>query len=174
MNSIESLYAAMRGAAHVLDWEGSAGLRPFACQTSEALARYFSCSHASLWLLDGIPGHYQLRCLGSFEAEDGPSRQPAVCDQQAYPGYFDTLLTDGVFRCEDACTDPRLFGLTPPTWRSMLDMAGQINGRTVGVLALGQRGSPRVWTRREELDLRRATAKTCLRLHGLHMALETV
>lgn len=173
MDSIESLYSAMRSAAHILDWEGNAALAPFARQTSQALCQYFSSSHASLWLLDGAPGRYRLRCLGSFES-DGPSQQPPVCDQQAFPGYFETLLRDGMFRCEDACTDPRLVGLNPPTWRSMLDMAGQINGRTVGVLALGQRGASRVWTRREELDLRRATAKTCLRLHGLRHELETV
>ncbi|WAC73614.1 hypothetical protein OU995_02390 [Roseateles sp. SL47] len=173
MDKIEALFSAMRTAAQTLDWEGRAGLATYASQISEALCHHFTCSHASLWLLDGVPGRYRLRSLGSFEA-DGPSHQKPVCDQQAFPGYFDTLLRDGVIRCEDALLDERLQGLTPPTWRAMLDMGGQINGRTVGVLALGQREVPRAWTLREELDLRRATAKACLRLHNLKHELETV
>lgn len=173
MDRIEALFSAMRTAAQTLEWEGRAGLAPFARQVSEALCHHFATSHASLWLLDGAPGRYRLRCLGSFES-DGPNQQKPVCDQQAYPGYFDTLLRDGVFRCEDAVNDPRLLGLPPATWRAMLDMGGQINGRTVGVLALGQRDVPRAWTLREELDLRRATAKACLRLHGMRHELETV
>jgi len=176
MDRLEALFCAMRTAAQALEWEGRAALGTFARQVSEALCHHFATSHASLWLLDGAAGRYRLRCLGSFES-DGPSQQTPVCDQQAYPGYFDTLLHEGVFRCEDALNDTRLQGLPGlprPTWRAMLDMGGQINGRTVGVLALGQRDVPRAWTKREELDLRRATAKACLRLHGLRHALETV
>lgn len=146
-----------------------ASVADFAADLSEAVCRHFRSSHASLWLLDGVPGAYRLRCLGAFNA-DGPSGQSPVCDQQAYPGYFTALLGEGVFRSGDVQADPRLQGLPAATWRAILDVCGQINGRNVGVLALGQREQPRAWTKREELDLRRMTAKTCLRLHDLYAA----
>ena len=85
------------------------------------------------------------------------------------------MLSEGVFNCADARVDPRLSALQhPPTWRAMLDVSGQINGRTFGVIALGERDEARVWTKREELDLRRATAKVCLHLHTWRHELETV
>lgn len=174
MEKIERLFAAMRVAGQELDWpEGRSvqdSIAGFARRLSAALCEHFLASHASLWLLDGEPGAYRLRCLGGVDA-DGPSGQSPVCDQQAYPGYFQALLGEGVFKCDDALTDPRLEGLARPTWRAMLDVCGQINGRTVGVLAVGQREVARVWTKREELDLRRVTAKTCIRLHGLRQDL---
>lgn len=189
MDRIEGLFAAMRAANQDMEWpatesraEGrdngleSAGelAERYAQTISEALCDYFRSSHASLWLLDGEPGEYRLRCLGSH-ATDGPSRQGPVCEQLAYPGYFDALLTDGVFNCADAQVDPRLSALEPPpTWRAMLDVSGQINGKTFGVIALGQRDAARAWTKREELDLRRATAKACLHLHALRHELEAV
>jgi len=185
MDRIEGLFAAMRAASQDMAWPATesrdGGLETvgelaerYARAVSEALCEHFRCSHASLWLLDGEPGDYRLRCLGAH-ATDGPSLQSPVCEQRAYEGYFDALLHDGVFNCADARVDPRLSALQlPPTWRAMLDVSGQINGRTVGVLALGQRGEARVWTRREELDLRRATAKACLHLHGLRHELEAV
>ncbi|WP_431049849.1 GAF domain-containing protein [Roseateles sp. L2-2] len=197
MERIEGLFAAMRAASQDMEWpateardsglEGglesglehgleSAGDRAerYAQAVSEALCGYFRSSHASLWLLDGEPGEYRLRCLGAH-AVDGASDQRPVCEQRAYPGYFDALLSGGVFNCADAQADPRLSGLEPPpTWRAMLDVSGQINGKTFGVIALGQRDTARVWTKREELDLRRATAKACLHLHALRNELETV
>lgn len=185
MERIEGLFAAMRAASQDMEWPATefrdAGLDTpgdlaarYAQSVSEALCDYFRSSHASLWLLDGDPGCYRLRCLGA-RSVDGPSRQLPVCEQQAYPGYFDALLHAGVFSCADALADPRLSQLQPPpTWRAMLDVSGQINGKTVGVLALGQRGVAREWTKREELDLRRATAKACLHLHALRAELEAV
>lgn len=193
MERIEGLFAAMRAASQEMEWPAteardsgldtavgsameSAGelAERYAQAVSEALCDYFRSSHASLWLLDGEPGEHRLRCLGAH-AVDGVSGQLPVCEQRAYPGYFCALLTDGVFNCVDAQTDPRLSALQPPpTWRAMLDMSGQINGKTFGVVALGQRDAARVWTKREELDLRRATAKACLHLHALRNELETV
>ncbi|MDH0864793.1 GAF domain-containing protein [Mitsuaria sp. GD03876] len=185
MDKIEGLFAAMRAASQDMEWPATesrdSGLETvgelaerYAIAVSEALCDYFRSSHASLWLLDGEPGEYRLRCLGAH-AVDGPSGQRPVCEQRAYAGYFGALLTGGVFACDDAHTDPRLSALQPPpTWRAMLDVSGQINGRTVGVIALGQRDEARVWTKREELDLRRATAKACLHLHALRHELEAV
>lgn len=189
MERIEGLFAAMRAASQEMEWPAteardsgldaameSAGelAERYAQAVSEALCDYFRSSHASLWLLDGEPGDHRLRCLGAH-AVDGASSQIAVCEQRAYPGYFDALLSDGVFNCADAQADPRLIAQQPPpTWRAMLDMSGQINGKTFGVIALGQRDAARVWTKREELDLRRATAKACLHLHALRTELETV
>ncbi len=185
MERIEGLFAAMRAASQDMEWpateagEGSLETpgelaERYALAVSEALCGYFRSSHASLWLLDGEPGGYRLRCLGAHVV-DGATRQPPVCEQRAYPGYFNALLSDGVFNCADALVDPRLSGLQPPpTWRAMLDVSGQINGKTFGVIALGQRDSARAWTKREELDLRRATAKACLHLHALRNELETV
>lgn len=185
MERIEGLFAAMRAASQDLEWPATeardSGLETvgelaerYAQAVSAALCGHFRSSHASLWLLDGEPGEYRLRCLGSH-AVDGPSHQRPVCEQRAYPGYFDALLSDGVFHCADALTDPRLSALEPPpTWRAMLDVSGQINGKTFGVIALGQRDEARAWSKREELDLRRATAKACLHLHALRHELETV
>ncbi len=189
MERIEGLFAAMRAASQAMEWPAteardsaldasmeSAGelAERYAQAVSEALCDYFRSSHASLWLLDGEPGDYRLRCLGAH-AVDGASSQMPVCEQRACPGYFDALLSEGVFNCADAHADPRLGALQPPpTWRAMLDMSGQINGKTFGVIALGQRDAARVWTKREELDLRRATAKACLHLHALRTELETV
>ncbi|UXH78961.1 GAF domain-containing protein [Roseateles amylovorans] len=174
MDRIESLFAAMRAAGQPLDGHSGDSIASFAQQVSQALCHYFQCSHASIWLLDGAPGEHRLRNLASHES-DGPSRQNPICAQQAYPGYFQALLGQGVFHCADSHLDPRLQGLTPPpTWRSMLDVCGQINGKTIGVIALGERDEARNWTKREELDLRRATAKACLRLHALRQELETV
>ncbi|RZI57664.1 MAG: hypothetical protein EOP37_19290 [Rubrivivax sp.] len=192
MERIEGLFAAMRAASQDMEWPASeareSGLESgpehatesvgelaerYAQAVSEALCGYFRSSHASLWLLDGEPGEYRLRCLGAH-AVDGASAQRPVCEQRAYPGYFSALLSGGVFSCADAQADPQLNGLEPPpTWRAMLDVSGQINGKTFGVIALGQR-TARVWTKREELDLRRATAKACLHLHALRHELETV
>lgn len=177
MERIEGLLAAMRAASQDMEWpatesrdsgfETAADLAERYAQTvSEALCGYFRSSHASLWLLDGEPGHYRLRCLGGH-AVDGPSGQRPVCEQATYPGYFDALMADGIVRCDDAQLDPRLGSLhAAPTWRAMLDVSGQINGKTVGVIALGQCDA-RVWSKRDELDLRRVTAKACLHLHAL-------
>ncbi|OWQ90481.1 hypothetical protein CDN99_14140 [Roseateles aquatilis] len=185
MEKIEGLFAAMRAASQDMEWPATESRDPsletagdlaarYAQTVSEALCDYFRSSHASLWLLDGEPGRHRLRCLGA-ESIDGPSGQLPVCEQQAYPGYFHALLTDGVFRCDDVLQDERLSALPkPPTWRAMLDVSGQINGKTFGVIALGQRGVAREWTKREELDLRRATAKVCLHLHALRHETETV
>ncbi|WP_423597494.1 hypothetical protein [Roseateles sp. MS654] len=184
MDTIEQLFAAMRAASQDLQWPATEGPdhRPdaiseraerYAQAVSAALCSHFRSSHASLWLLDGVPGDYRLRCLGA-QAVGGSSAQRPVCEQRAYRGYFDALLSHGVFRCDDARTDARLSLLEPPpTWRAMLDVSGQINGRTVGVVALGQREA-RVWTKREELELRRVTAKACLHLHALRYDLETI
>ena len=185
MERIEGLFAAMRAASQDMEWPateaGDSRLETagelaerYAQAVSEALCGYFRSSHASLWLLDGEPGEHRLRCLGAH-AIDGASRQRGLCEQRAYPGYFDALLTEGVYNCADAQADPRLSALQPPpTWRAMLDVSGQINGKTFGVVALGQRDTARVWTKREELDLRRATAKACLHLHALRNEPETV
>lgn len=185
MERIEGLFAAMRAASQDMEWPateaGDSRLETagelaerYAQAVSEALCGYFRSSHASLWLLDGEPGEHRLRCLGAH-AIDGASRQRGLCEQRAYPGYFDALLTEGVYNCADAQADPRLSGLQPPpTWRAMLDVSGQINGKTFGVVAIGQRDTARVWTKREELDLRRATAKACLHLHALRNEPETV
>ncbi len=173
MDRIESLFAAMRAAGQPLDWLGGDSIAAYAEQVSQALCHYFQCSHASLWLLDGAPGEYRLRSLGAHAA-DGASRQSPVCAQPACPGYFSALLREGVFNCADSSTDARLQGLSsPPSWRAMLDVCGQINGKTIGVIALGERNEPRIWTKREELDLRRATAKACLKLHALRQEMET-
>jgi GAF domain-containing protein len=172
MDRIEGLFAAMRTAGQHVEWQGRDGIATFAQDVSRALCRHFNCSHASLWLLDGEPGEQRLQCLGAHEV-GGDSAQSPVCDQHAFPGYFEALLGEGVFRCVDATTDERLRGLPASTWRAMLDVCGQINGKTVGVIALGQRDEAREWTKREELDLRRAAAKTCLRLHALRQELET-
>lgn len=151
---------------------GHPGLARYADDLSQALCSYFGSSHASLWLLDGEAGRFRLRCLGAH-ASDGPNPQPPICEQQTYAGYFDALMREGMFRCADALTDARLSAMSPPpTWRAMLDICGQINGRTIGVMALGERDRARDWTKREELDLRRATAKVCLELHSLRHELE--
>ncbi|ANH69296.1 GAF domain-containing protein [Mitsuaria sp. 7] len=185
MERIEGLFAAMRAARQDMEWPATeardsgldtAGERAerYAQAVSEALCGYFRSSHASLWLLDGGPGEHRLRCLGAH-AIDGVSHQRPLCEQRAYPGYFDALLSEGVYNCADAQADPRLNALQPPpTWRAMLDVSGQINGKTFGVIALGQRDTARVWTKREELDLRRATAKACLHLHALRNEAEMV
>jgi GAF domain-containing protein len=185
MERIEGLFAAMRAASQDMEWPATeardSGLETagelaerYAQAVSEALCGYFRSSHASLWLLDGEPGAHRLRCLGAHTT-DGTSHQRGLCEQRAYPGYFDALLSEGVYNCADAQADPRLSALQPPpTWRAMLDVSGQINGKTFGVVALGQRDTARVWTKREELDLRRATAKACLHLHALRNEAETV
>ncbi|WP_431264852.1 GAF domain-containing protein [Roseateles chitinivorans] len=185
MERIEGLFAAMRAASQDMEWPATEArdsrlettgelAERYAQAVSEALCGYFRSSHASLWLLDGEPGEHRLRCLGAH-AVDGASHQRPLCEQRAYPGYFDALLSEGVYNCTDALADPRLSALQPPpTWRAMLDVSGQINGKTFGVIALGQRDAARVWTKREELDLRRATAKACLHLHALRNEFETV
>ncbi|KAI1696614.1 hypothetical protein Ddc_20245 [Ditylenchus destructor] len=168
MERIEGLFAAMRAASQDLEWPATEFRDAGLDTPGDLAARYAQAVSEALACL------YRLRCLGG-ESVDGPSHQHPVCEQQAYPGYFDALLREGVFRCADAQTDPRMSKLQPPpTWRAMLDVSGQINGKTVGVLALGQRGVAREWSKREELDLRRATAKACLHLHSLRGELEAV
>lgn len=176
MNRIEGLFAAMRAAGQHMEWQGRAALAGYAEQLSQALCQYFQCTHASLWVLDGEAGRHRLRCLGRHEV-DGVSDQSPLCEQRMFPAYFEALLGDGVFACADTRTDLRAVGLADrgePSWRAMLDVCGQINGKTVGVIALGQRSEAREWTKAEELDLRRATAKACLHLHGLRRELEAV
>ncbi|WP_431259516.1 hypothetical protein ACQ86G_04495 [Roseateles chitinivorans] len=105
MERIEGLFAAMRAASQEMEWPATEArdsrlettselAERYAQAVSEALCVYFRSSHASLWLLDGEPGEHRLRCLGAH-AVDGASHQRPVCEQLAYPGYFDALLSEG-------------------------------------------------------------------------------
>lgn len=164
MQRIEGLFAAVRAAGQHLEWRGRAGLPAYAHEVGQQLSGHFGCSHASLWWLTGTAGRQSLRCLGGSAAWPGVAGE--VCEQQAFPLYFERLLGQGMFRCADTHADARLRGLEPPRWRAMLDMGGPINGRIAGVIALAQADQPREWTRAEELDLRRITARVCLQLHA--------
>lgn len=164
MQRIEGLFAAVRTAGQHLEWRGRAGLPAYAQEVGQQLCNYFGCSHASLWWLGGRAGQQRLSCLGGSVAWPGVAGE--VCEQQAFPLYFERLLSQGMFRCVDTHADARLRGLEPPRWRAMLDMGGQVNGQMAGVIALAQADQPREWTRAEELDLRRITAKIFLQLHA--------
>jgi len=157
------LMADLRAAMGVLD-DGPSGLDRFRALVAQALHRRFNCSMASLWRIKGDkPGDRCLICVAAFSSDPGMSAEGVRLEEAQIPGYIGTLVRTGVYNAPDAQNDPHLAGLkdsylVPQKVFALLDVAFQINGRLQGVLCIEERGAPRAWTRKDELDLRSAAS----------------
>jgi GAF domain-containing protein len=166
MDSTEQLMHDLRQAAHALD-VGDSGLNEYRRLAARALKARFACSMASVWRFQGPPGERILRCVAALSDDNQINAAGIVLAEAEAGAYFDVLASDGLFNCTDVLTHPLLAGLLgpyllPQRVRGLLDASFQINGRPIGVLCIEQRDAPRVWTRGEEVDLRKAASAISL------------
>jgi GAF domain-containing protein len=166
MDATERLMHELRQAAHALD-AGDSGLNEYRRLAALALKARFACSMASLWRFFGLPGERSLRCVAALSDDAEINAAGIVLGEAEAGAYFDALARDGLFNCPDVLADPLLAGLLvpylrPQRVRGLLDASFQINGRLIGVLCIEQRDTPRVWSRAEEIDLRKAASAISL------------
>jgi GAF domain-containing protein len=166
MDPTEQLMHDLRQAAHALD-AGDSGLNEYRRLASKALKARFTCSMASLWRFNGLPGERSLHCVAALSDDNQINAAGMVLSEAEAGAYFDALARDGLFNCADVLTHPLLAGLLSPYLlpqrvRGLLDASFQINGRLIGVLCIEQRDTPRTWTRAEEIDLRKAASAISL------------
>jgi GAF domain-containing protein len=166
MDSTERLMHDLRQAAHALD-AGDSGVNEYRRLAAQALKARFACSMASLWRFHGLPGERALRCVAALSDDHQVNAAGMVLGEAEAGAYFDALARDGLFNCADVLANPLLGGLLvpyllPQRVRGLLDASFQINGRLIGVLCIEQRDTPRVWTRAEEIDLRKAASAISL------------
>jgi GAF domain-containing protein len=166
MDPTERLMHELRNAAHALD-AGDSGLNEYRALAAIALKARFACSMASLWRFHGLPGERTLRCVAALSEDTEINAAGMVLTEAEAGAYFDALARDGLYNCPDVLADPLLSGvlssyLLSQRVRGLLDATFQINGRLIGVLCIEQRDAPRVWTRAEEVDLRKAASAISL------------
>jgi GAF domain-containing protein len=168
MDPTAQLMHDLRQAAHALD-VGDSGLNEYRRLAARALKDRFTCSMASLWRFHGRPGERSLRCVAALSDDSEINAAGIVLAEDEAGAYFAALARDGLFNCADVLADPRLAGLMaayllPQRVRGLLDTSFQINGQLIGVLCIEQRDTPRLWTRAEEIDLRKAASAISLAL----------
>lgn len=166
MDSTEQLMHSLRQAAHALD-AGDSGLNEYRRLAALALKARFACSMASLWRFHGLPGERSLHCVAALSDSTEINAAGIALAEADAGAYFETLARDGLYNCPDVLVDPLLASLMKPYLgpqrvRGLLDASFQINGRLIGVLCIEQRDTPRVWTRAEEIDLRKAASAISL------------
>ena len=165
----DRMMSALRQAHARLQEDGPDLLEAFRSQVAQALHERFACSLATLWCVEGEPGARRLVCVTSLSDRPGEDLAGAILREEDLGEYFAALLRDGIFNSPDALNDKRLDGLRkdylqPNRVGALLDAAARVNGEPLGVICIEQRGCGRIWSKTDELDLRRATAQISLSL----------
>ena len=91
----------------------------------------------------------------SYDARSRSAVSPPRMELRSPSSYRPALQAAGVLAADDATTDPRLSELRdgasrPDDPRSLLDVAVNHHGRTVGILRFEMTGGPRRWTVEEQ------------------------
>ena len=116
-------------------------------------AETLGVERSSVWLLSD--NKQSIRCFDLYELKTEQHSSGVELRREAYPKYFDAILTDSSIVVDDAYRDPRTceFGdsyLKIIGIRSMLDVPIRRDGDVVGVLCMEHVHSSRDWLIDEE------------------------
>lgn len=146
--------------------EGELPLPEFRARICALLTERFSVSRASLWRFVGAGVDRRMCCVGIGTMSGQFDPGGAVLHANAFGGYFEELVTRGVYSAPDVHVDPRLAGLAPyfeaTGVRALLDTCFAINGLPFGVLCLEETRHTRQWTAAEGAALRQAASALSL------------
>lgn len=141
--------------------QGELSLPEFRARICELLIERFAASRASLWRFSGTGAQRRMHCVGIGTADGRFEPGGAELHASAFEGYFEELVTRGVYRAPDVHADPLLAGLHPyfeaTGVRALLDTSFAINGLPFGVVCL-EETRPRQWTPAEGVALRQAAS----------------
>ncbi|WP_058366499.1 PAS domain S-box protein [Haloparvum sedimenti] len=118
----------------------------------ETMTEVLEAGRSSVWLFDD--DRETMTCLDLYERDDDAHGSGMTLSAEAYPNYFEALVTHRSIAAADAAADPRTAGLTesylePEGIESMLDATVRRGGEVVGVLCAETVGDYREWTEDE-------------------------
>ncbi|MGE5865744.1 MAG: GAF domain-containing protein [Rhizobacter sp.] len=146
--------------------EGELALPEFRARICALLTERFAVSRASLWRFVGAGVDRRMHCVGIGTMDGRFEPGGAVLHANAFSGYFEQLVTRGVYSAPDVQADPLLTGLAPyfntTGVRALLDTCFAINGLPFGVLCLEETRHTRQWTASEGAALRQAASALSL------------
>jgi GAF domain-containing protein len=143
--------------------------REAAYRVADYARRALQCARASYWVLDGERGTRVMRRVAYADVlEPGGRYEVTLLREAEFGGYFDQLLHDGVYACDDVRQDARMEPLRrsylePAGIRASIDAAEAANGNIYGILCCAEREQPREWSRADRLTLRKIAAEVSLR-----------
>jgi GAF domain-containing protein len=143
--------------------------REAAYKVAEFARQALQCSRASYWVLEGAPGARTMRRVAYADPTcAGSPYEPVVLRETEFGAYFDQMLRNGVYACNDTREDPRmeplrLDYLEPMDIRASIDVAEASNGDVFGVLCCAERGRPREWSSADKAAIRKIASEVSLR-----------
>lgn len=119
---------------------------------TETMAEVLDVDRSSVWLFGD--GRETMTCLDLYERNDDAHVSGMTLSAEAYPNYFEALVTRRAIAAADAAADPRTAGLAesyldPLGIESMLDATVRRGGEVVGVLCAETVDEYREWTEDE-------------------------
>jgi GAF domain-containing protein len=145
---------------------GELALPAFRAHICALLTERFAVSRASLWRFVGSGVDRRMLCVGIGTMSGDFEPGGTVLHANAFGGYFEQLVSRGVYRAPDVHADPLLAGMAPyfsaTGVRALLDTCFAINGLPFGVLCLEETRGTRQWTAAEGAALRQAASALSL------------
>ncbi|HJU05543.1 MAG TPA: PAS domain S-box protein [Nitrospiraceae bacterium] len=121
---------------------------------TEASAQTLGVERVSIWLYSR--DRHAIECADLYEAGANVHSSGAELRAEAFPSYFKALATSSIVAAERAAEDERTkeFAepyLSPLGITSMMDVPIYLFGKLEGVICHEHIGSPRVWTKDEQM-----------------------
>lgn len=144
--------------------------REDAFKVADFARQALQCARASYWVLEGAAGARTMRRVAYSDSDPtraGSPYEPVVMREAEFGAYFDHLLRDGLYACNDVHLDARMAAmrdyLQPTGIRASIDAAETANGDVFGILCCSERGHPREWSSADKLTIRKIAAEVSLR-----------